>query len=188
VFCSPTGAVHDEHAIRLAFYAALERAGLGDRRRGDDPIIFHDLRHTFGTLAVQAWPLSDVRGYMGHADISTTMVYAHDVPRHDVAERLSRVVSGSGTSCRTEQSPLPQGASGPREPPRGIGVAVSQERGGFVEHVRHRVLPNARLRLLPCDSNERTDSTVFPGFHATRRLRAVGEKPALSFADPFLYG
>ena len=34
---------------------------------------FHDLRHTFGTLAVQAFPLSDVQACMGHADIATTM-------------------------------------------------------------------------------------------------------------------
>jgi hypothetical protein len=33
----------------------------------------HDLRHTFGTLAVQAFPLSDVKACVGHADIQTTM-------------------------------------------------------------------------------------------------------------------
>lgn len=53
---------------------------------------FHDLRHTFGTLAVQAFPLSDVKAYMGHADIQTTMVYVHHVPRVDTAERLSRLL------------------------------------------------------------------------------------------------
>jgi len=37
------------------------------------PIRFHDLRHTFGTLAVQVFPLSDVKAYMGHADIATTI-------------------------------------------------------------------------------------------------------------------
>ncbi len=29
---------------------------------------FHDLRHSFGTLPVQVFPLSDVQAYMGHAD------------------------------------------------------------------------------------------------------------------------
>jgi len=33
------------------FYEALEAAGLGDKRKGEVPIVFHDLRHTFGTLA-----------------------------------------------------------------------------------------------------------------------------------------
>jgi integrase len=53
----------------------------------------HDLRHSFGTLAVQAFPLSDVKAYMGHADIATTMIYVHHVPQVDAAERLSRVVA-----------------------------------------------------------------------------------------------
>jgi integrase len=48
----------------------------------------HDLRHTFGTIAVQASPLSDVKAFMGHADIQTTMIYVHHVPQHDAAERL----------------------------------------------------------------------------------------------------
>ncbi len=29
---------------------------------------------------------------MGHADIQTTMIYAHHVPQHDAAERLSRLL------------------------------------------------------------------------------------------------
>jgi integrase len=53
---------------------------------------FHDLRHTFGTLAVQAFPLSDVKAYMGHADVQTTMIYVHHVPRHDAAAKLSAIV------------------------------------------------------------------------------------------------
>lgn len=72
------------------FHAAPDRAGLKRLR-------LHDLRHSFGTLAVQAFPLSDVRAYMGHADISTTMGYVHHVSQHDAADRLSRVVA-----CATE--------------------------------------------------------------------------------------
>jgi integrase len=67
----------------------LERAGLKRLR-------FHDLRHSFGTLAVQVFPLSDVKAYMGHADIQTTMVYVHHVPADDAAERLSQAVAASG--------------------------------------------------------------------------------------------
>ena len=37
---------------------------------------------------MQAFALSDVKAYMGHADISTTMIYVHHVPRHDAADRL----------------------------------------------------------------------------------------------------
>lgn len=89
VFCSVVGGYIDDSALRKRYYVALERAGLKRLR-------FHDLRHTFGTLAVQAFPLSDVKAYMGHADISTTMLYVHHVPQHDAADRLGRVVAGSG--------------------------------------------------------------------------------------------
>jgi hypothetical protein len=41
---------------------------------------------------VQAFPLSEVKAYMGHADIQTTMIYVHRVPRHDAAARLSATV------------------------------------------------------------------------------------------------
>src|SRR6185295_859435 len=88
VFCNEVGDYMDESALRRRFKEALKAAKL-------KPLRLHDLRHTFGTLAVQAFPLSDVRAYMGHADeISTTMVYVHHVPQVDAAERLSRVVAG----------------------------------------------------------------------------------------------
>jgi integrase len=45
--------------------------------------------HSFGTLAVQVFPLTDVKAYMGHADIATTMIYVHHVPQVDAAEKLS---------------------------------------------------------------------------------------------------
>jgi integrase len=92
VFISPTGAAFDGGEARRGLYAALGRAGLGHMRDGDDPIVFHDLRHTFGTLAVQAWPIADVQAYMGHSNIQTTMIYVHHVPKMDAAERLSQVL------------------------------------------------------------------------------------------------
>jgi integrase len=92
VFLGEAGGHLDGAAARKRFYAALKLAGLGELRTKSDPMTFHDLRHTFGTLAVQAFPLSDVKAYMGHADISTTMIYVHHVPRHDAAARLSEVV------------------------------------------------------------------------------------------------
>ena len=70
----------------------MKAAGV-DRDRGTgQPFRFHDLRHSFGTLAVQAFPLSDVKTYMGHAHIETTMLYVHHVPRHDAARRLGAIV------------------------------------------------------------------------------------------------
>jgi integrase len=98
VFCSPTGEyIHDDQ-LRDRFYDALNAAGLGDRRRGEHPIVFHDLRHTFGTLAVEAWPLHDVQAYMGHADIQTTMIYVHHQPKAAAADRLSELVAKATTA------------------------------------------------------------------------------------------
>jgi integrase len=84
-----------DDTVRKRFYVALEAAGLGRLRTKDDPIVFHDLRHTFGTLAVQAFPLSDVKAMMGHADISTTMIYVHHVPQTDAAARLSALLDAN---------------------------------------------------------------------------------------------
>jgi len=88
VFPGSGGEQLDDSALRRRFYAARMAAGLKRIR-------FHDLRHTFGTLAVQVFPLSDVKAYMGHADITTTMIYAHHVPQHDAAEKLSAALRGT---------------------------------------------------------------------------------------------
>jgi hypothetical protein len=82
VFPNEVGGFLDDSKIRKRYRAALDRAKL-------KPLRFHDLRHSFGTLAVQVFPLSDVMAYMGHADISTTMIYIHHVPAADAAERLT---------------------------------------------------------------------------------------------------
>ena len=58
VFVSATGGFIDESALRRRFYKALKAAKLARMR-------FHDLRHTFGTLAVQAFSLTDVKAFMG---------------------------------------------------------------------------------------------------------------------------
>ena len=99
VFCDPAGGTLNDGAIRAAFYDALEAAGI-DRDRGTGKLlVFHDLRHTFGTIAVQAFPLSDVQAYMGHADIATTMVYVHHTPQHAAADRLGELVANEHESA-----------------------------------------------------------------------------------------
>jgi integrase len=88
VFVDELGDHVDDWRLRRRFHAALEEAGLPKLR-------LHDLRHTFGTLAVQAFPLSDVKAYMGHADIATTMLYVHHVPQIDAADKLSELVAAA---------------------------------------------------------------------------------------------
>jgi integrase len=90
VFGTTVGAHEDDDGIRDAFYAALESAGLGHLRTGDEPIVFHDLRHTFGTqCAAKGIDLRRIQAWMGHADVQTTMRYLHYVPAHDDAARLT---------------------------------------------------------------------------------------------------
>ena len=60
VFVSELGTYLDDGDLRKRFYSALKRAGLGHKRLEDPPMRFHDLRHTFGTLAVQVWPLARI--------------------------------------------------------------------------------------------------------------------------------
>jgi integrase len=92
VFPSSTGAHLDDKPIRVGLYDAMAAAEI-DRDRGTGkPFVFHDLRHSFGTLAVRAFPLTDVQTFMGHESIGTTRGYVHYVPRHDAADRLTALV------------------------------------------------------------------------------------------------
>jgi integrase len=86
VFCNRTGGHLDASALRRRYVAAREAAGLR-------PLRFHALRHCFGSLAAQTSQLQNVQAWMGHADIKTTMIYAHYVPAHDEADRLSRALT-----------------------------------------------------------------------------------------------
>jgi integrase len=90
LFATDLGRASEDGRIRRSFYAALDEAGLGHLRTKENPLRFHDLRHTFGTLAVQVAAISDVQAWMGHAQVQTTMIYVHYVPQHDAAERLTQ--------------------------------------------------------------------------------------------------
>ena len=96
VFPGATGGPLDDKLMRQRFYDALDSSGLGHLRDPDrigGAVTFHDLRHSFGTLAVQAFSLTDVRAMMGHAGIQTTMRYVHYAPQHNAADQLTRLVS-----------------------------------------------------------------------------------------------
>ena len=68
--------------LRWRYGKALERAGLR-------PLRFHDLRHTFGSLAISRADIVEVQAWMGHADVKTTMRYLHYRDRADAAARLN---------------------------------------------------------------------------------------------------
>lgn len=82
VFVNRDGGHVDGSALRRRYLAALEAAGLRRLR-------FHDLRHTFGSLAINTATIVQVQAWMGHADVKTTMRYLHHKSRASDARLLS---------------------------------------------------------------------------------------------------
>ncbi len=97
VFPGICGEYLDASALYRRYKAALRRAGLRDLR-------FHDLRHTFGTTVIgnPAVSILQLKEWMGHADIDTTMKYLHYAPRAGDAELVAEAFDRS-----TDVGPLP---------------------------------------------------------------------------------
>jgi integrase len=96
VFCEEAGTWLNDDRLRRRYESALRAAGLRRLR-------FHDLRHTFGSLAITRADIVEVQAWMGHADIQTTMRYLHYRDRGQAAERLAdafraEALAPSGTS------------------------------------------------------------------------------------------
>lgn len=64
VFVNEEGGHIDASALRRRYIAAREKVGIR-------PLRFHDLRHTFGSLAINRASIVQVKAWMGHADIKT---------------------------------------------------------------------------------------------------------------------
>jgi integrase len=95
VFANPYGRYTNDKEIRQSLYSAMKRAGLGHKREGPEPFVFHDLRHTFGTLCASSGvPVGDIQVMMGHAQLQTTTIYMHYAPKHDAAQRLTAAFGG----------------------------------------------------------------------------------------------
>ncbi len=101
VFPGEFGEFMDASALRRRFVAACTRAGLR-------PIRFHDLRHTFGTLAIRgAESIVELQAWLGHAEVRTTMRYTHYREQRDAAARLAHAfatdVAGSEAQVPDER-------------------------------------------------------------------------------------
>jgi integrase len=89
VFCSRLGRRLDPSALRRRYERARDAAGL-------DPLRFHDLRHTYGSLLVAGGiDLVSVKAAMGHSRITTTERYLHARPAGELADRFTRALGGS---------------------------------------------------------------------------------------------
>jgi integrase len=84
VFPGVAGGYLDASALYRRYKASLRRASLRSLR-------FHDLRHTFGTQVISnsAVSILQLKVWMGHADIDTTMNYLHYAPRTGEAELVA---------------------------------------------------------------------------------------------------
>jgi integrase len=89
VFANRFGRRLDPSALRRRYERARDAAGL-------DPLRFHDLRHTYGSLLVAGGiDLPSVKAAMGHARISTTERYLHARPAGELAHRFTQALGGS---------------------------------------------------------------------------------------------
>lgn len=97
VFVNRDGTPLDGSALRRRYIRALEAAKLRRLR-------FHDLRHTFGSLAINVASIVQVQHWMGHKDIQTTMRYLHHKSRADDARLLSAAFHARPASKRRKSS------------------------------------------------------------------------------------
>ena len=92
VFPSPNGGSISPDSVLHMLHRVLKRAGLPKVR-------FHDLRHTFATLALQnGVDIKTVSGMLGHFSAGFTLdTYAHvtSAAQRQAAQTMGNVLSGS---------------------------------------------------------------------------------------------
>jgi integrase len=103
VFVGRGGEYLDGSALRRRFKRARDAAGLR-------PLRFHDLRHTFGSVAIRTADPRELQEWMGHSDFSTTQLYMHYKPRADAARRLSAAFGGEAATEKRPQESLESAA------------------------------------------------------------------------------
>ena len=133
VFPSPTGGPISPDSVLHMLHRVLKRAGLPKVR-------FHDLRHTFATLALQnGVDIKTVSGMLGHFSAGFTLdTYAHVT----TAARKRRQNYGKGPNSRTvnDKKSLQKGRrpGGAKQPP---GPFNQQSGSSFGPFLRRMILP-----------------------------------------------
>lgn len=102
-------------ALRRRFKTAQARAGLR-------PLRFHDLRHTFGSLAARTTTERELQEWLGHADAKTTARYTHYRPRGGEAARLAPAFAVADPASAVQ-------ANGLQEPSADVHPSTPGEEG-----------------------------------------------------------
>lgn len=103
IFPSPeTGEIRDTSAVTRRLHRIQERAGLPKIR-------FHDLRHTFATLTLEAGvDVKTVSHMLGHTDAGFTMnTYMHvtDDMQKNAADKMKNLIESSGKNTKKIRFP-----------------------------------------------------------------------------------
>ena len=107
VFCRDEGGYLTRDMVKHPFDRATRKAGL-------QAIRLHDLRHSFASQLVMAGvPLTAVKEYLGHSDLTMTMRYAHLSPtaHHDYVARLDGGGEHGAGQVQAAGSASPGGSS-----------------------------------------------------------------------------
>src|SRR4051812_5172902 len=86
VFPGSDGRYLDASALGRRYIQARDDAKLR-------PLRFHDLRHVFGSHAINKASILQVQTWMGHADVKTTMRYLHHKSHASDADLLDEAAS-----------------------------------------------------------------------------------------------
>jgi integrase len=103
----------DRSALAKRYAKARKAAGLDTRLkrrfRGQEklvPLTFHDLRHTFGSLAANhVESMRELQDQLGHADYRTTERYTHHRQRADAARRLAPAFEEESAELEAVEAP-----------------------------------------------------------------------------------
>jgi integrase len=106
VFAHPVlGSPLDASKLRRRFYAAMRRAGMGERCGRKSGITFHSLRHTFAThAAAEGASLTKLQDWLGHRDSKTTEIYRDFLRDPDGDAALIERAFARRTNSRTNLS------------------------------------------------------------------------------------
>ena len=88
-----TGGPQQRSNLFDRFRVAVKAAHLDESR------VFHDLRHTFGTqMAAAGVPMRTLMEWMGHRDLTTTLIYADFAPNPHEAELVQTAFAPRGSN------------------------------------------------------------------------------------------